>query len=257
MTGCKIMAAAVLLLALQLVMPGCEQEKQAAITPPQKVKRVASLIKVRPEFEERYIIIHKHTFPGVLKQIYNVNIRNYSIFLKDGILFSYFEYIGDDYAGDMQKIADETTREWWKLTDPMQEPLETRKEGEWWAEMEEVFHWDGFIKPSSQATRHGQVIELRPEFAEEYYKVHANVWPGVLEQIQRSNIQNYSIFSKDGRLYTYFEYTGVDFAADMAKMQADSTTQSWWKLTDPMQKKVPTAGENEWWAEMREVFHTD
>jgi L-rhamnose mutarotase len=25
---------------------------------------------------------------------------------------------------------------------PMQRPLETRKEGEWWAEMEEVFHID-------------------------------------------------------------------------------------------------------------------
>jgi len=25
---------------------------------------------------------------------------------------------------------------------PMQEPLATRKEGEWWAEMEEVFHLD-------------------------------------------------------------------------------------------------------------------
>jgi L-rhamnose mutarotase len=25
---------------------------------------------------------------------------------------------------------------------PMQQPLPTRKEGEWWAEMEEVFHTD-------------------------------------------------------------------------------------------------------------------
>jgi L-rhamnose mutarotase len=26
--------------------------------------------------------------------------------------------------------------------EPMQEPLSTRKQGEWWAEMEEVFHLD-------------------------------------------------------------------------------------------------------------------
>ena len=31
-------------------------------------------------------------------------------------------------------------REWWDIMEPMQEPLATRKEGEWWAEMEEVFH---------------------------------------------------------------------------------------------------------------------
>ena len=78
-------------------------------------KRVGSLIKVRPEFEERYIILHKHTFPGVLDRIRKSNIRNYSIFLLDGILFSYFEYIGNDYDADMKAIADPTTKDWWMI----------------------------------------------------------------------------------------------------------------------------------------------
>jgi L-rhamnose mutarotase len=38
--------------------------------------------------------------------------------------------------------ADPVTQQWWKLTDPCQEPLESRAEGEWWAQMEEVFHAD-------------------------------------------------------------------------------------------------------------------
>jgi L-rhamnose mutarotase len=38
--------------------------------------------------------------------------------------------------------ADPETRRWWALTEPMQQPLATRREGEWWAEMEEVFHLD-------------------------------------------------------------------------------------------------------------------
>ena len=38
--------------------------------------------------------------------------------------------------------ADSTTQEWWDVCMPMQEPLDTRKKGEWWAEMEEVFHQD-------------------------------------------------------------------------------------------------------------------
>jgi len=43
----------------------------------------------------------------------------------------------------MQKMAaDPQTQAWWKLTDPCQEPLETRKPGEWWASMEEFFHTD-------------------------------------------------------------------------------------------------------------------
>jgi len=34
------------------------------------------------------------------------------------------------------------TQEWWVVMEPMQETLTTRKQGEWWAEMEEVFHLD-------------------------------------------------------------------------------------------------------------------
>lgn len=107
------------------------------------MKRYGSVIKLRPEKLEEYKELHANVWPDVLKMIRECNIRNYSIYYKDGFLFSYFEYIGDDYAGDMQKMADDpTTQEWWKLTDPCQEPLETRKPGEHWASMEEFFHTD-------------------------------------------------------------------------------------------------------------------
>ena len=43
----------------------------------------------------------------------------------------------------MKKMADvPRMRDWWKITDPMQVPFETRKDGEWWADMENVFHTD-------------------------------------------------------------------------------------------------------------------
>jgi len=101
------------------------------------------VIKVKPEKLEKYKKLHQNVWPGVLKTIKECNIRNYSIFYKDGYLFSYFEYVGDNYEEDMKKMAqDPVTQEWWKLCKPCQEPLETRKEGEWWAEMEEVFHVD-------------------------------------------------------------------------------------------------------------------
>ncbi len=105
------------------------------------MERHGSVIKLRPEKEEEYRRLHADTWPGVLAMIHACHIRNYSIFLKDGFLFSYFEYLGNDFAADMARMAaDPTTREWWKLTDPCQEALETRKPGEWWASMEEVFH---------------------------------------------------------------------------------------------------------------------
>ena len=71
-------------------------------------------------------------------------IRNYSIFHMGGMLFAYFEYIGNDFDADMAKMAaDPKTQEWWRLVKPMQAPVEGRGEGQWWAEMEEVFHFDG------------------------------------------------------------------------------------------------------------------
>ena len=107
------------------------------------MQRYGSVIKVRPEKEEEYRRLHAAPWPGVLAMIRECNIRNYSIYLKDGYLFSYFEYVGTDFAADMARMAkDPTTREWWTHTDPCQEPLESRKPGEWWAAMEEVFHSD-------------------------------------------------------------------------------------------------------------------
>ena len=70
-------------------------------------------------------------------------IKNYSIFIKDNLLFSYLEYHGDNYDADIASIAqDPMTQKWWKETDPCQYPLDTAKEGEWWSPMREVFHID-------------------------------------------------------------------------------------------------------------------
>ncbi len=107
------------------------------------MRRYGSVIKLRPEKEGLYRELHADVWPEVLSMIQACHIHNYSIYLKDGFLFSYFEYHGDDFEADAQKMAaDPKTQAWWQLTDPCQEPLESRQEGEWWAGMEEVFHTD-------------------------------------------------------------------------------------------------------------------
>jgi len=107
------------------------------------MQRYGMVLKVKPEKFEQYKQLHAAVWPEVLATISACNIRNYSIYHKDGWLFSYFEYHGDDFAADMAKMAaDPITQEWWEVCIPCQEPLETRAEGEWWADMEEVFHWD-------------------------------------------------------------------------------------------------------------------
>jgi L-rhamnose mutarotase len=110
--------------------------------------------------------------------------------------------------------------------------------------------------------RYGMVIGLQPDMIEEYKKLHAAAWPDVLKMIRQCNIRNYSIFLRrleDGQFYlfSYFEYTGQDFAADMATMAADPTTQRWWSFCKPCQKPLSDRGPEEWWTMMEEVFHCE
>ena len=100
---------------------------------------VASLIGLKPEFSEQYVALHAHAFPEVLARLARSNIRHYSIFLHDGVLFSYYEHVGVDYGADMAAIGtDAATRQWWTLTDQMQDACPWRAEGEWWATIPEI-----------------------------------------------------------------------------------------------------------------------
>jgi len=105
--------------------------------------------------------------------------------------------------------------------------------------------------------RYGMVIGVKGERLAEYRELHREVWPAVLKTIRECGIRNYSIFLKDDRLFSYFEYMGEDFRSDMARMAADPVTQEWWKLTAPCQEPLESRAEGEWWAEMEEVFHAD
>jgi L-rhamnose mutarotase len=105
--------------------------------------------------------------------------------------------------------------------------------------------------------RYANVIRLRPEHEALYRELHVAAWPEVLAALSRAHVRNYSIFLRDGLLFSYLEYTGEDYAADMAAIAADEATQRWWKLTDPCQQPVESAAEGEWWAPAEELFHLE
>ncbi len=120
---------------------------------------------------------------------------------------------------------------------------------------------DAAGKPA-KARRFGAVIGVKPEKLDEYVRLHANAWPEVLSTIRKCNIRNYSIYLgklDDDKLYlfSYFEYAGGDFEADMKQMAADPKTQEWWKLTNPCQVPPKHRKPGEHWMTIREVFHTD
>ena len=105
--------------------------------------------------------------------------------------------------------------------------------------------------------RYGMAIRIKPGSEEAYRRYHAAVWPEVLDMIRVCHIENYSIYLRDGMLFSYFEYHGADFQSDMAKMAANPKTQEWWAIMGPMQEPLATRKPAEWWVEMEEVFHLD
>ena len=110
--------------------------------------------------------------------------------------------------------------------------------------------------------RFASVTGLKPHKEAYYRALHAKPWPVILAKITNCNIRNYSIYRSqiDGKtyLFSYFEYVGKDFDADMKKMAADPETRRWWKETDPCQLPLPAARKKGGiWTDAEEVFHTD
>ena len=109
------------------------------------MQRMGMLIGLAPDKIADYKALHAAVWPEVLALIAACNIRNYTIFLKEpeNLLFGTWEYIGTDFPADMARMAaDPKNQQWWSVCMPCQKPLATRKDGEWWAMMEEVFHVD-------------------------------------------------------------------------------------------------------------------
>jgi L-rhamnose mutarotase len=108
--------------------------------------------------------------------------------------------------------------------------------------------------------RIGWIGRLKPDMVQKYTELHANTWPGVLERIKDCNLQNYTIFYKalstgEHLLFSYVEYTGDDFQADMRRMAADPETQRWWAECKPCFEQIEGQPPSEVWATMESVFY--
>ena len=107
--------------------------------------------------------------------------------------------------------------------------------------------------------RFAWVTTLKPEKADYYKRLHAEPWPSITRMITACNLRNYSIHLCEigGRLclFSYLEYVGSDFAADMKKMADDPETQRWWDETKPCLEPLPdAAATGKSWSDMEEVF---
>lgn len=104
-----------------------------------------------------------------------------------------------------------------------------------------------------------RIIQVKPEILAEYKRIHAAVWPEILEAIAKSDVKNYSIFLREPEnlLISYWEYHSKNYDKDMEDIKSAPRMREWWDMTDPMQTPLATRQSHEWWADTEEVFHTD
>ena len=102
--------------------------------------------------------------------------------------------------------------------------------------------------------RYGMAVRLKDEKRQYYIDNHANVWPEVLEELKKINVQNYSIFLKEDFMFGYLEYAGNDFDGDMGKMQHIPIVDKWTKLMIDCFNPFPNNDDNESWVMMDQIF---
>ena len=106
--------------------------------------------------------------------------------------------------------------------------------------------------------RYGSVIGLKPEMEARYRELHANAWQSIQGRLTASNVCNYSIFIAELKgekyLFSYFEYRGSDYEADMSLIADDPETQRWWKETGPCQIQLPNRADGESWTSIEQIF---
>ena len=134
----------ILLLVLGFGCSGGEaiEEKAAAEAAVERpVKRVGMVVGIKPDLIDQYKELHADSHPGVRDLLSKYHMQNFSIYLEQigdqWYEFGYYEYTGNDYEGDMARLAREPPNiEWLAMCDPMQIPLPG---AEGWKEMERVY----------------------------------------------------------------------------------------------------------------------
>jgi len=219
-------------------------------------ERLGQLIRLKPECKDRYVALHAHPFPGLIEQLRASNLHNYSIFLGKDLLFSFFEYVGNDFETDMEAVAENATvQDWWTLTDSMQETLAPEESDQWWVPMEELYHIAAKTTPSSEAERKACVRWLTDDPEGEVRRAYVRAEPALNGMLKASNLQNYGVYLWQNQLCIYFEYTGDDLGSDIDRLHRNRTMQELQQTLDSLSADQMTASNGEHRLPMDCVFY--
>jgi len=98
------------------------------------------------------------------------------------------------------------------------------------------------------------LMRARGATLEEYKRRHADVWPEMLDALERAGWHNYSLFARaDGLIVGYVETE--DFEASLAAMQKETVNTRWQAEMAPLFEiaAAPDASMQQ----LEEIFHLD
>ncbi len=107
------------------------------------MKRIAFLLKVKPDKIEEYKKFHQAVWPEMLAALRRAGWHNYSLFMRDdGLLFGYFETPESLAAALAGMAKEEVNTRWQEFMAPFFEGLGGAHADQGMIELEEVFHLD-------------------------------------------------------------------------------------------------------------------
>ncbi len=84
-------------------------------------------------------------------------------------------------------------------------------------------------------------LRVKPDRLEEYVRIHAEVWPKLLQDMRDAGYRNYSIFADGPELFGYLECDDWDAAqVKLAASDANRRWQAW--MTDYLETPVDPDG---------------
>ena len=107
------------------------------------MKRIAFLLKVKPDKIAEYKKFHQAVWPEMLAALRRTGWRNYSLFMReDGLLFGYFETPESLEAALAGMAKEEVHARWQDFMAPFFEGLGGAHADQGMLTLEEVFHLD-------------------------------------------------------------------------------------------------------------------
>jgi L-rhamnose mutarotase len=96
-------------------------------------------------------------------------------------------------------------------------------------------------------------LRIRTDKLEEYDRVHQNVWPELLAELDSFGVREYSIFRRGQQLFLYMRVP--DFESLLVRLEQSEINQRWQDAMAPLFEAVPDLQAGETFAMMKEVFY--